>query len=571
MPLPQMSGYQHPSNASSFPSPQQFSQPSTALGSPYQRQASYDASYASPNVQSTAAYHSLGSPNQHATQSMQTPMMGPPIRWGFDASSSAQSFSGSQRGNQRAPRQFNAYGNQPSFGEAPTKHGAKRDRASAFGGKPQPVAPRVPAPPAVPSFGNPLPVKPPPAADNAPKPKKKKRKHNQLGLTPKTEEHESSEEEDDVDEESRLAPAGAGAAAPLRFTYRGRTTTLQSPEDIAAWIEERKKRYPTRARIEEKKKALEEARKAREEALRQKQAERQEQRRLQKDAAKPSDRPSNLTDPDDKVAKAKRKAEKLQLRLMKEQKRVAKAEAEAERARLRVEELQKGTMDVGKESTIQEVKSENVIETKTDAALCQQLQQSAARTEQPDTSIDPDQGLALADGVAVPIAVETKPEPGDLVDFQEKNSAMSPSDTSDSSDWTSSSGSDDSDSDSDESDNDSAPEEISSRREGPERVPPPPRANKKNPCHQFARYGRCSRGDNCQYSHETSGRGPKQKPIEKKGRKGLFQALVERQKDEEDRRTMDVIMWLGENGFLNAPEATEAIQNPTPVETGTEN
>ena len=38
----------------------------------------------------------------------------------------------------------------------------------------------------------------------------------------------------------------------LQFTYKGRISTLQSTSDIAAWIEERKKRYPTKARIAEK-------------------------------------------------------------------------------------------------------------------------------------------------------------------------------------------------------------------------------------------------------------------------------------------------------------------------------
>jgi hypothetical protein len=38
----------------------------------------------------------------------------------------------------------------------------------------------------------------------------------------------------------------------LVFDYKGQTSTLKSPADIAAWIKERKKRFPTKARIEEK-------------------------------------------------------------------------------------------------------------------------------------------------------------------------------------------------------------------------------------------------------------------------------------------------------------------------------
>lgn len=92
------------------------------------------------------------------------------------------------------------------------------------------------------------------------------------------------------------------------------------------------------------------------------------------------------------------------------------------------------------------------------------------------------------------------------------------------SDWTSSSGSE-SDSDSDSGSDDSAPEAISSRREGPERVAPPPRDGKKQSCRHFARTGQCNRGDKCKFSHDAPKQGPKSKPVEKKGRKGLYQAV----------------------------------------------
>lgn len=62
--------------------------------------------------------------------------------------------------------------------------------------------------PAVPSFGNPLPLKPPISQPVDKKPgKKKKRRINQLGLTPKNEEHVSSSEEEDADEELKLGAA----------------------------------------------------------------------------------------------------------------------------------------------------------------------------------------------------------------------------------------------------------------------------------------------------------------------------------------------------------------------------
>lgn len=51
-------------------------------------------------------------------------------------------------------------------------------------------------------------------------------------------------------------------ALRLQFTYKGRISTLQSALEIANWIEERKKRYPTKSRIAEK---AERARQVREE------------------------------------------------------------------------------------------------------------------------------------------------------------------------------------------------------------------------------------------------------------------------------------------------------------------
>ncbi|GFF73084.1 hypothetical protein IFM61606_01235 [Aspergillus udagawae] len=547
-------GFQHQSSTSSYASPQHFSQPPAVVGSPYQPQSGYDASYAPPNAQSGPLYPSVVHSTQHIPQPVQAPMMSPPMRWGFETSPPTGTFASPRRSNQWAPRQSSTHQNQ-SFGGNSMKYGGKRDHASAFGGKPQAVAPRVPAPPPVPSFGNPLPVKPPPAVDTALNTRKKKRKHNQLGLTPKTEDHESSEEDDDVDEESKLAPAAAGATAPLRFTYKGRTSTLQSPTDIAAWIEERKKRFPTQAKVEEKKKAMDEAKKAREEALNKKKIERQEQRQAQKVA---NDKPESVIDPADAAAKAKRKADKLQRKLLKEQERVAKAEADAERARLKVEKLQKVAMEArrGSESATQKTESQaSVAAEKADTESAQKVQIANSKDNDSETVAVPDESsvTSVASGTMV-----TKTEPGDSRESRNEESPASSSGESDSTDWTSSSGSEIS-SDSDESDDDSAPEEVSSRREGPARVAPPPRVNKKKVCRHFARNGRCLHGEKCHFLHELPERGAKAKPIENKGRRGLFQALIERQKEDESRRAMEVIEWLGENGLLDAPEAEERV------------
>lgn len=366
------------------------------------------------------------------------------------------------------------------------KQAHKRDHSSAFS---KHSAPRTPAAPAVPSFGNPLPSKPPPAADangNNRKQKKRKRKHNQLGLTPKTEDHESSEDDEDADEESKLAP-GDSDAAPLQFSYRGQTATLQTPSEIAAWIAERKKKFPTKARVEEKQKVADEAKATREAARQQKYNEQQAKRIADRKQG------DNNTESPNK-ADNQRRADKIQRNLDREQKRIAKAIAEAEAARVRFEALQKEALSLG----------------------------SAAQGSA-DIKAEPHDLPPIPEPPSGPHATEADVEDSEPITKIENLPDGDDMDMS-GSDWTSSSGSE-ADSDS-ESDSDSAPEQVSSRRTGPERVAPPPREGKKTTCRYFARTGQCNRGDQCKFLHETPERGPKPKAEKKeKGRKGLYQAV----------------------------------------------
>lgn len=101
------------------------------------------------------------------------------------------------RGRCRGQGSFNRRGNS----DAPTpSHASSRKTQVA---------------PAVPSFGNPLPLKPPtPNVEDKKPGKKKKRRVNQLGLTPKTDEQVSSSEEEDADEELKLAIAAGTAGTP---------------------------------------------------------------------------------------------------------------------------------------------------------------------------------------------------------------------------------------------------------------------------------------------------------------------------------------------------------------------
>lgn len=483
-------------------------------------------------------------------------MMGS-MPWGTEVQTAPASYGGGPPAHGRGSWPSHPHGNHGPK----SRHHNKRDHTAAFS-KPQSTAPRTPAPPAVPSFGNPLPSKPPPAADATRKPKKRKRKHNQLGLTPKNEEHESSEEEEDVDEESKLAQTSAGAA-PLQFTYQGQMATLQSPSDIAAWIAERKKKFPTQARIDEKKKAADEAKAAREAARREKEKEKAKSKEFMVKPGTDSANPAL-----DAAMKAQRKAEKIRRNLDREQKRFAKAEAAAEAARLKVEALQRQAIGLDKDHTPQQTgttAAESHIVPSDSAEGASSL--SLNTTDVPIKT----ESLPVDSHPVPPLPVDVNSVPAEAVNAtaDRLDGAMDlSSDGSDGSDWTSSSGSD-SEFGSD-SDHDSAPEEASSRRAGPEKVPPPPREGKKPLCRHFARSGQCNRGNKCKFSHDVSTRGPKNKAIEKKGRKGLLQAvsvlpfllliaestltqdpqLLDRQKGDEDRRAMEVICCLGQNGML---------------------
>lgn len=489
----------------------------------------------------------LPAPHLAAQPNNQNMMGGVP--WGNDAQGQ---YMGAQPGQARGPRP-QAHGN---YG--PKNKNQKRDHTSAFT-KPHTVVPRTPAAPAVPSFGNPLPSKPPPAADAASnrKTKKRKKKHNQLGLTPHADDPESSEEEEEaegVDEESKLAHGGSNPQA-LQVSYKGKTSNLGSQAEIAAWIAERKKNFPTQARIEARKKAAEEAKAARETARQQKV---QEQQAKRKDGRKNQENTTKA--PSDLGPDAKRR-EEIRRNLEREQERIAKAVAEADAARLRLEALQKEALSYNTESdldgdqpAIEQPIKESQGEVPTPDMDMDMDIKPAITTEPRDIDIDidtnpapkieshegntdTDTNLAIKteshDGTAeskpsVPVLATVEDSARLLGPTPDTNGEVEPNQDSD---WTSSGGSD-SDSEAEaesDSESDGAPEQASSRRTGPERVPPPPREGKKKLaiCRYFLS-GQCRKGDQCTFRHEAP-EGPKAKPAKKpekeSRRKGLYQAV----------------------------------------------
>jgi hypothetical protein len=152
----------------------------------------YATSYSTTPGQYPNHYGQDGVP-QSPQQYGSPPKMGPPIHMGMNSQHQLGQGNGSHAGFKRKRDQ--------TFNSSTPKASQPKPESK----------PKVPVPPAIPSFGFSLPAKPPPV-DIAPVPtpqkpnKKKQRKNNILGLTPQGEVHENSD--DDIDEEAVFAQSG---------------------------------------------------------------------------------------------------------------------------------------------------------------------------------------------------------------------------------------------------------------------------------------------------------------------------------------------------------------------------
>ena len=357
---------------------------------------------------------------------------------------------------------------------------------------------------------------------------------------------------------------------------------MQSSSDIAAWIEERKKRFATKARAAEaaeRKRQHQEAQQAanlaRKETQAKQRAEKEEARKKKLGEEQIRKQKKSKENTEDVAAKAKRKVEKLRKQLEKEERRAAKAEAKASKNKVQDgaegccrtatddSHNRQGSHSNGSESgkfgeanipklpnplpmkTTQETAVWTAPAAESDKTLNETaIQDSALATSQetkeaalqpipdpltptsqpaaPDDHTDPP--LSTAEGnsglAANSLPHDSNPAKGDesppcSIDKASQNSSISMSDSSsdisstDSEDLTSSSGSSSSDIDS----GDDAPEQVSSRRSGPQRVAAPRREKPRQICRDFLKNGRCKRGDDCRFRHELPERGSRDNPI----------------------------------------------------------
>lgn len=277
---------------------------------------------------------------------------------------------------------------------------------------------------------------------------------------------------------------------------------LGTPSAMAAWIAERRAKWPTAARVAEKKR---EQLRNEQESLRRK-LEDGKARRAARPEMEAENRPTT-TDPvvEDRATKVKRSLEKHAAKVerlkMKLEKTEAKASAAAARASSTLPDpSESARLTPSQEATGEDAKTRSVVD--------------VAR-----------EGEALAESSSVPSSSE------------DSSGSESDSETGSSSDM-------------------SGPPETESSKI----AEPSPVAHdvKKAPqvCRQFSMRGRCPRGKNCHFKHERkvdkAVNKPQQSTTNSK-RKSLYQRLVEQEQEAEYRQALALTKYMGENGYLNAP------------------
>lgn len=282
----------------------------------------------------------------------------------------------------------------------------------------------------------------------------------------------------------------------LQVSYAGKTLNLSSNKALADWVVERKRNWPTKARIAAKK---QQELKQQQDALRRKLEDAQARKKAESQDQKTK---PNIPPPDSLPAKKLTKVEKLREKL-------AKAEAKA-----------------------------------------------AAKTV---------------------IKVEDKPSPSVATAAVEKDSSSAPKNSlvdstyadtdssnaaaSESSDDLTSSSSSEASSDDDIDIKSEPVEDSSTINMGPilhentttPRSPPPEMTPQI--CRSFASTGRCTRGKYCRYKHERAERKKPHVQDSTGKRTSLYQRFVEQEQEAEDRKILEAIKYLGQQGHLDPKQS----------------
>ncbi|KAK5131896.1 hypothetical protein LTR08_000484 [Meristemomyces frigidus] len=387
------------------------------------------------------------------------------------------------------------------------------------------LRPGPPAAPAFPSFGASI-LPPKPVNVLPPEPRRNVRlTNNALGLTPgqADQQYQSSEEEaedeavdEDVDEEAAYAELGT----KLTFEHNGAILSLSSAADLAAWKDDRRKQWPTRARMTEK------------EAQRRQIG--HERKRLLAGARQ-------LENANTMLKSRTSRGSGVTRRFSQETKEKT-GFASSNNALTAAEQKPASKLEEARQELVkQEAKLDSL--RKNFAVRETSLQKARALEEEQDFE-------------ALKLMIDNTPTP-DITSIERKNDADDASDAvsevlSDSSVLSSN------------SDDEGPPDESTSKA--------PATLNDRTQgllCRYFVASGYCRDGDACRYRHELAPRGtavrppqrppqpardrdaPRLDPSATAEKKSIFQRLMEQQQEEGDRLVLQVIKHLGAAGFFS--------------------
>ncbi|KAK0270844.1 hypothetical protein LTR35_013896 [Friedmanniomyces endolithicus] len=388
--------------------------------------------------------------------------------------------------------------------------------------------PGPPPVPEVPKFGSAFLPSKPGSTTALPSQTKRGPPSNGLGLTPgdqqliySSSDDEPDNENPDLDEEALHAELGE----KLTFEHNGVVLSLSSAADLAIWQDERRKNWPTRARMSEK------------EAERRQVGE--ERKRLFASAARVSQRAVVRT------RREEREAEKM--------KREARAEGKPGQ---RSAKILTNVGKVRRDLKAQEAKLAALRKRVTKGQAALDLAR-ASQVEADDAEVE-----RLAASFSHPNETQH------LAEEEADNSAAVSSVLSDSSVVSDNTSSEPDESTDDDDNDDDTPEEAPSKP-----APPDSTTRPQSLCKYFAASGYCRDGEACRFRHEfpagsqASHQPPTPQQVSKPtppmkaksgsegDRKGIFQRLVEQQGEEEDRLVLQVVKYLGKAGFFGGGSA----------------
>lgn len=291
---------------------------------------------------------------------------------------------------------------------------------------PQSRNPKIGVSPAVPSFGFQFPFASAPFVSQPQQEpvtsqtkEKKERTHNVLGLTPNGDEREDSDPE--IDEEAQASlPAQA-------YVQNPNLPNLGLPSEVAKWVAERRRQYPTKARIEQKRQATRQAElvaRQAEQAARQAELDRLKQKVIESQKSKAA---QELKAKEVKDAKLKskldrhvRKAEKLRQQLLQAQ--AASESVQGQPGEARSSNPTKSNASLGIDYDSDSDQDVAIKESSSDVETSSDNDTSSTESDSEDSSSDedaPEEQSSKASNTASLPTVRPRPDPIPVPDYLE--------------------------------------------------------------------------------------------------------------------------------------------------------